>query len=385
MYIKSLSIRNHPYLGNQNLSFINPITNRPYSVIAFVGENASGKTTMLDLIFNYNSSEYITNNDGSMHKALFIRQNSIHAQAEAELVKAISGNNVNPLISGESSITDRKNSIIQNCAINNSNKAKDILNRFNDPVISASYKDGSMMEISCGGKALESINGKKSPIDISKLSSGQQELLIKISNLENILNDVDCVLFDEPETSLHPRWQRTIVKNLRDMLENNGEYPQIFIATHSEKVLESLINKEDVLIYKFSKENGRVDIESLENMPLCLPCATFSEINYIVFNIPSYDYHNQLIARLGYLTRKENMFALDKYIYKRTKNVSLLREWVNKKHNNDSYKTLPIFIRNYYHHPIDGVDVSEEELVNSIIFLRALIKDIVDKEKCVNM
>lgn len=389
MYLDKISIKNHPYLGNQELNFVNPKTNKPYSVIAFVGENACGKTTILDLLFNYATSEYVIDKQCKVDhfgekdfQSLFIRQNSIHALSQAELVKSIDGSNINPVISGDYESNNHPNALRQACAVNNLNEALEILDRFNDPVIKEAFMKNKINGISCGGQALEKINGKKSSLDISKLSSGQQELIIKMFQLRDILVGVDYVLFDEPETSLHPRWQRTIVENLRDLLKNNGEFPQIFLATHSEKVLESLIGKEDVLIFKFSKVDGNVSVESLEDMPLCLPRATFSEINYIVFNIPSYDYHNMLISRLGVLLDKEDKsYSIDNYIYKKCKNdPKALKEW-KPQYGGDPYRTLPLYIRNFYHHPRNDESVSEEELVTSIKILRALIKDIVDSKK----
>lgn len=386
MYLDKLTIKNHPYLGDQNLDFINHKTGKPFSVVAFVGENASGKTSMLEVLFNYSSSEYVVERNQKYglfgagdYQALFIRQNSIHSQAEAEIRKSLDGADINPLISCNND-SNQPNSLRQACAINNPNEAAEIINRFNDPTIASIYNDKKFLGLTCSGETLEKINGKKSTVDISKLSSGQQELVIKIASLGKILTSVDYVLFDEPETSLHPRWQRTIVKNLRDMLENNGEYPQIFLSTHSEKILESLIGKDDVKIFKFAKEGGKVHIEDLESMPLCLPQPTFSEINYIVFNIPSYDYHNQLIARLQYLSHKEGILGFDNWLCKKIKDKSLFREWVNQKHKDDSYKTLPVYIRNYYHHPIAGVEVTEKDLNKSINFLRAQIKHIVDNK-----
>ena len=63
MYLKYLRIRNHPVLNDIDLDFINPKTNSPYSVIAFVGENGCGKTTLLNEVFNYEDSKYIADKE----------------------------------------------------------------------------------------------------------------------------------------------------------------------------------------------------------------------------------------------------------------------------------------------------------------------------------
>ena len=53
--LKSMKIRkvkwaNHPILGNLELDFVNPVTNKPYSTIVLAGENGTGKTTILETL-----------------------------------------------------------------------------------------------------------------------------------------------------------------------------------------------------------------------------------------------------------------------------------------------------------------------------------------------
>jgi hypothetical protein len=52
------------------------------------------------------------------------------------------------------------------------------------------------------------------------------------------------ILFDEPETHLHPRWQRTIVPSMLAALDplrdTRGTTPQVIIATHAPLVLASI-------------------------------------------------------------------------------------------------------------------------------------------------
>jgi hypothetical protein len=52
------------------------------------------------------------------------------------------------------------------------------------------------------------------------------------------------ILFDEPETHLHPRWQRTIVPSVIAAIDalrgGKGTPPQLLIATHAPLVLASI-------------------------------------------------------------------------------------------------------------------------------------------------
>ena len=53
MKIRKLKYKDHKILGNLELDFVNPTTNLPYSTIVLVGENGTGKTTILQSISDY--------------------------------------------------------------------------------------------------------------------------------------------------------------------------------------------------------------------------------------------------------------------------------------------------------------------------------------------
>lgn len=81
-------------------------------------------------------------------------------------------------------------------------------------------------------------------------------------------DDRFVILIDEPETHLHPRWQRSIipalVTALNHLTENEGNNSQIVLATHSPLVaasVEPLFDPEiDDLIHLSLKE-GRVEVQ----------------------------------------------------------------------------------------------------------------------------
>lgn len=50
MKIRKVKWANHPILGNLELNFINPTTNKSYSTIVLAGENGTGKTTILETL-----------------------------------------------------------------------------------------------------------------------------------------------------------------------------------------------------------------------------------------------------------------------------------------------------------------------------------------------
>ena len=80
-------------------------------------------------------------------------------------------------------------------------------------------------------------NAKGNKIGINELSTGEKTLLTKVLYLylSEIKNKV--ILIDEPEISLHPTWQNSILKIYENFAKRNNN--QIFIATHSPHILAS--------------------------------------------------------------------------------------------------------------------------------------------------
>ena len=392
MYLKYLKIKNHPILKDLKLDLINPKTKEPYSVVAFVGENGCGKTTLLNEIFNYNDSKYIQDKQISNEplKVLYLRQGSLHKNAMKEVGKLIDGKDMYPVNSVTSENGSNSFSLVDNNGINRTEKGTEILKALGDSEITTIFEKNQLGKVYCSQEISKKIDGKEHGYNISEYSSGQQEILLKLKDLKNMAPGTDCVLLDEPETSLHPRWQKEILNIMEALLETGGMVPQIFLATHSEKVLESLIKKEDVLIIRLFKDDDRIKSENVYQMDLCLPIPTFAEVDYIVFHMPTFDYHDQLFNHYLYLINKNTTLAADERILK----------YIERKYKFDveKYKkarvysvygkpyatnTLPTYIRDYFHHPNKIEPPSEEELVLSIELMRKILKsgnDIARKE-----
>lgn len=76
------------------------------------------------------------------------------------------------------------------------------------------------------------------------------------------------LLFDEPETHLHPRWQRTVLPSLleaiRVMRGPGGREPQLLVATHAPLVaasLEPLFDDDKDDLIHLSLRDGHVHVE----------------------------------------------------------------------------------------------------------------------------
>ncbi len=389
MYLTHLKIKNHPILKNLELNLTNPNTNQPYAVVAFVGENGCGKTTILNEIFNYEKSEFIVDKQTPYtivpkpFDALYLRQGSLHRNAMKEVRKLIDGQDMYPTNSATYTGGANPFGLRSNNAVNRINEGIKLLEKLGDDEITQIFKENHIDEVWCSGEVTKKIDGQEHGYNITNYSSGQQEILLKIKDIRKMASGTDCVLLDEPETSLHPRWQKEIVSLIKLMLTDvDGNVPQIFLATHSEKVLESLITRGDVLIVRLSKHDGNIKTETIDEMDLRLPTPTFAELDYVVFHIPSMDYHDQLLTRMADLYEVEAISDIDKTV--RNNALYTKREygkvWVGAtKYKVNTYRTLPVYIRNYFHHPKDGVAPTEEEVVKSIEFLRTVIKSKVDE------
>ena len=223
-------------------------------------------------------------------------------------------------------------------------------------------------------KILFSKNSKS--ISIDDLSTGEKQIVFRgallLKNINNMNNST--ILIDEPELSMHPKWQNKILSYYRDLFTKNGtQIAQIIIATHSEYVLRSALkDKDNVLVIALSEENGIITSKAI-NAPSVLPTITAAETNYLAFNITSIDYHIELY---GYLQTKENKHSIkdcDDFILNHSLYDSA-QYYKPYSHGRTTYDTLPTYIRNAIDHPDSSHTYTDEELRKSIEFLIKLLR-----------
>ena len=152
----------------------------------------------------------------------------------------------------------------------NTNLVKDISSYIATKIISAIFKNKNEKVGDVQKKVFDEINeifeildidvkiedisqdGRNIPIftnsagdkfDINELSSGEKQLFLRTLAIKMLNPENSIILIDEPELSLHPKWQQRIVDVYRKIGKNN----QIIIATHSPHILGS-VKKENIML-----------------------------------------------------------------------------------------------------------------------------------------
>lgn len=97
----------------------------------------------------------------------------------------------------------------------------------------------------------------KQGVDITSedMSSGEFAMLSTVLSISAAANDSHTlVLLDEPELSLHPNWQMTLIDNLDRALKN--QVCHLLIATHSHMLVSDLPLKRSTVIQMEKDNNG---------------------------------------------------------------------------------------------------------------------------------
>lgn len=89
-------------------------------------------------------------------------------------------------------------------------------------------------------------------IELKNASSGELLILSTLVFISSFIKENSIILIDEPENSLHPKWQKEYVEKILDMFYYYR--PKIILATHSPLI----IPLESQPINLFSIEKGRV-------------------------------------------------------------------------------------------------------------------------------
>ena len=282
MKIKNLYIENEKRLKNLNINFEND--EKILDVVVLAGVNGTGKTTVLEVIYdyfeNFQNDKNKINIELDLEEENYINQNNISKETYLNnLIKdSIKKEKTPKVIYVPAEINFQKvkfnllalykkrflNKIdsyiiadipfyIQMRIINTANKESEKkLGNVRDEIIAEinGIFDILDMDTRLIGMSTETteilpiftnLSGDK--FDINELSSGEKQLFLRTLAIKMLNPENSIILIDEPELSLHPKWQQRIVDVYRKIGKNN----QIIIATHSPHILGSA-RKENIML-----------------------------------------------------------------------------------------------------------------------------------------
>lgn len=226
-------------------------------------------------------------------------------------------------------------------------------------------------------------------IHLANLSSGEKTIVQYGAFLLKDKNSRDCfiALLDEPEQSLHPRWEERILQYYRSILIDGCTTPpsqlaQLFVTTHSEYVIKCAYENQDKIIILERNEEEEVIPRTLEDISLVSSSPTYNEIKYEAFGLATHELHDELYSFIQELKSTGSVAKTDLFLIgisgcpqKAWRSVSK-----GKLDGKNDTKSLPSFVRNYSHHPeaakTNSSTLTVEELNQSIKFLTQVIRDL---------
>ena len=89
-------------------------------------------------------------------------------------------------------------------------------------------------------------------LNLNKLSSGEQQIIVLYYELIFEVNDKVMLLIDEPEISLHVAWQRELMNDFNKIINLKSDGLSVVVATHSPQVINNNWN----LIIDLGEQDG---------------------------------------------------------------------------------------------------------------------------------
>lgn len=94
------------------------------------------------------------------------------------------------------------------------------------------------------------LSKQKKIFPLSHASSGELSIISTLLFISSFIKDDTLILIDEPENSLHPKWQKEFISMILDLFSYYE--PNIIVATHSPIVISGLHKELDVEIHKYT-------------------------------------------------------------------------------------------------------------------------------------
>ena len=427
MKIYNIVFDNDVLLGSINLNFTNTSDGKPYSNVIFVGENGTGKTTILNLIYKFcagpdkcdfyskvdyeidgsiyrferfpKSKEILYNlHDYSHHGAYLLHGHYDDYPDYADPSRnhpifSFSKNDGNvPQEQNFDSIIERLIKIQEEDCINytyynikhkdnpmpwteffETSKMKSFANSFNQFFEDMTYFG---MGFDQDKHKVIGFTKKGHEIKTSSLSSGEKQIIERAVPFLEKMNDEknNLCLIDEPEISLHPKWQEKILSFYINLFSDADGHQnnQLIIASHSSALLKEALARKDTLVIRLYEKDGSIEAKRIS--PIYLNRVTYAEVNFLVFGISSPEYHNQLYCQIQNKFNVHSVKKCDSFIANHAY-YNVCRHEKMSSFGKAKYKTICSYIRNSVDHYNNENDFTEEELVTSIKLMQDILRE----------
>ncbi|MBW4528723.1 MAG: AAA family ATPase [Phormidium tanganyikae FI6-MK23] len=399
MKIQSIKFIEHPaFLENSRIEFFRARDSSVPKIFFLVGNNGEGKTSILETI----CAGFITNNKSPEQFKASI------CVSDEEIIITRNQNNYSTGLSTkgipfyydtlETTFTVEKISTVTGQTIDYDNEPKeksinlaqiipqllvDISNQDSSFIAEKSrqgilHKDldaqelkftrftNTLNKIYNGSKRFKTLRNNTELIfedannnecDINSLSTGEKQILFRIGGMLKNLTHLrgSVILIDEPETSLHPKWQQKYVQILLETFKDLDT--QFIIATHSPYVLQGVKDGESVCI-KVDRTKMRIG-EQVGYYPNSIKNPSINLINYLAFDLYDELLHIELFEAI---LKKESLefheidgFLACRDVEKRSfvtvRNRVRRDGGITLSAGTNLSETLPVYIRNAIHHP----------------------------------
>lgn len=335
--IRKVKFLNEVQFGDLELDFLNSQTGLPYQNIVFVGDNGVGKTNLLRFIkeiissptrsYIYRHIEYelsgrvcrferlpddAENNhryqlyDAETNSIFLINTiyddypDGLRPPSEGIIMSYSNNDHFEQKNDDFSSVIDRLVNLQNEDSINYAyynikhddaplrwseffqrSKMKTFADSFN-----AFFEDMEYFGMGFSDRHEKVIGFTKygKQINTQSLSSGEKQIIERtVPILEIMTEQKDNLLFiDEPEMSLHPKWQEKVHSYFKQLFTDTSgiQQNQIFMASHSSAFLKKALMDETSLVVRLINHDGRLEAQRIEH-PTYLSDVTFAEVNYL--------------------------------------------------------------------------------------------------------
>lgn len=140
------------------------------------------------------------------------------------------------------------------------------------------------------------------PIDLMDASSGELSFITSLMFISTSITSESVILIDEPENSLHPKWQKEYITKIMDIFYHHA--PTIICATHSPIVVSGTESSEGQSLALYRADSGGTQ-------RLSVVSGNLEQIMWEVFGVatPENRFFSQLImSKLNALA--ENRISL---------------------------------------------------------------------------